>query len=206
MRNPDGIKDIALPIALAIGGLVGAGFLMSKLPADIKAKIPVVAGINLGVLIPAAVGLLAMKFLTKKAPNQAKMIYGLGFGLVLASGMGLYNMFVAPKLGLPAAGSMSGYTTYPFSGYVRSMRGYVRSPIAGYVPSNLGQMEARIPRTLGQAVTYRGALPPAGVVDSERALAYQPLSVKPYGVGLPKESRRYNEFDFSGVYDNSVYE
>lgn len=221
VKNPDGIKDVALPIALAIGGIIGATLLMKKLFIDKDTdgksildatKMPKVADINLGLLIPAAIGIASMVFLTKKAPKYAKMIYGVGFGLTVASGIAVYNQVVAnvkiknkdsqlPTIG----GSLMGYTTYPFSGYVRSMRGYVRSPLAGYVPANLGQLEQRIPRTLGEPVTYRGAIAPAGV-KSQRALAYQPLSVKPYGMGMPKESRRYNEFDFSGVYGDSVYE
>jgi len=199
-RNPNGIKDIALPVALAIGGLVGASLLMSKLPATIKAKIPTVAGVNLGIFVPAVAGITIMSILTKKMPKHSKLLYGLGFGMVLATGLGVYNTLIAPKIGLPAAGAMAGYVTTPMSGYVRSMSGYVR---AG---GQLGQMEEHIPRTLGAAVEYRGNTPPAIVPPTKRALAYQPEAVKPYGLGVPTEERRYNEFSWRGVYRNSVYE
>jgi hypothetical protein len=53
---------------------------------------------------------------------------------------------------------------------------------------------------------YRGALPAGGGPPMQRALAYQPKSVIPYGLGVPREERRYNEFAWRGVYKNSVYE
>lgn len=246
-RNP-GAMDIVLPVLTALGGLVGAGLLMKHIPTSITSKIPSVAGINLAVLIPGVAGVAAMTLLTKKMPKQSKMIYGLGFGLILASAMSVYNSMLAPKLNLPAAGAlamattpsaakvaalaeadaaakaaaadpsnsglaavaqqkaaaaaaMSGYTIQPFSGYVpSSQNGYVRS---------MGQLEDRVPgqwRSMGEAVEYRGAKPAGLIGPSRKALDYAPLSVKPYGLGLPREERRYDDFAFAGVYNESVYE
>ena len=176
--------DILLPVATGIAGLVLAGLLMKKLPASITSKMPTVAGVNLGVLIPGAAGVLAMKFLTKKLPKHSKIIYGLGFGLIMASGIALYNSLIAPKIGGYQAG-LAGYVTSPISGYVPA-----RGAMAGYVRS-MGQLEQRVPRMLS---------------PGRQALSYAPLSVKPFGLGLPAEERRYNDWTFSGVYNKSVYE
>lgn len=123
-RNP-GASDVLIPVLCAIGGLVGAGYLMQKIPED---KVPSVGGFNLSSLIPAAVGIAAMKFLTGKFPKYANIIYGVGFGLVLASGVKVYNM-IAQKANLPAISSGEQVVSAPqlpasgqsTSGYIHSL-------------------------------------------------------------------------------------
>lgn len=202
-RNPGfnmaGLKEVALPVGLAIAGILAANFLMKKVQEQtFYAKIPVVAGFNLAGLIPAVVGIAGIAFLAKKMPAQAGMLKGLGFGLILASGATVWNQLVAPKLGATAP-------KVAFGGYVtESMEGYVRSPLAGYVRS-MGQLDEGFSRSLGESVQYRGELAPLGV-PSDRALDYETATVKPYGLGLPAEERRYNDFAWRGVYGKGVYE
>ena len=191
VRNPE-LKDMGMAVALAVAGMAASGIIMKKLPATITSKFPVVAGFNTGALIPGIVGFLLMKYGTKKMPKQAKLLAGVSLGLMITSGIAVASRFI-PGF------SLSGYVTTPMSGYVRS-------PLGGYVRARgLSGLDERRPRTLGDPVRYRGELPPPGM-PSERAVAYTPAMAKPYGLGMPLESRRYNEFDFFGVYDKSTYE
>ena len=202
-----------MPVALGVGGFILSALIMSNVPASIKDKLVVgedssgAGGINLGVLIPGVAGFLLAKYGSKNMPAQSKMFYGLGFGLMLASGIGIYNVIAAKtakdgKQLLPSV-ALSGYSLYP-------MTGYVPSSMTGYVLG--GDIEEYAPRSMGEdpsfsKVEVRGELESGSVpMPTERALAYQPMSVKPYGLGLPREERRYNEYSWSGVYDRSVYE
>jgi hypothetical protein len=199
-RNP--MKEMILPLAVGALGFLGATILLKKTPSTLTSKMNV-AGFDLAPIAIPLVAAFGLMFLSKKvgflAKNQ-KVVAGLAFGLGLAgavAGVGaiLNKTGIGPKLGL------SGYTVHP-------MAGYVRRPFSGYVTrAGMGQLEDRRIRTLGDAVKYQGAMPPHGaMVPMERAVAYSPAAVKPYGLGLPIEERRYNEFDFGGVYSNANYE
>lgn len=203
-RNPGlnmaAIKEVVLPVGLALGGIIVANLLMKKVQEQsFYSKIPVVAGMSLGALIPAVIGIAGIAMLAKKMPAQAGLLKGLGFGLIMASGATVWNQLIAPKL------SATNPPKVAFGGYVtESMEGYVRSPLAGYVRS-LGQLDESFARSLGEPVEFRGELAPLGV-PSERALDYETATVKPYGLGIPAEERRYNDFAWRGVYGKGVYE
>ena len=204
-RNPGlnmaALKEVALPVGLALAGILAAAFLVKKINTQTwSAQIPTVAGFKLTGLIPAVVGIAGIALLAKKMPAQAGMIKGLGFGLMLASGAMVWNQLIAPKIS-----KTPGDISVSFGGYVtESMEGYVRSPLAGYVRS-LGQLDEGFQHSLGESVQYRGELAPLGV-PSDRALDYETATVKPYGLGLPAEERRYNDFAWRGVYARGVYE
>lgn len=210
-RNPDMLKDIALPLGLASLGFIGSALLMTAAPVQSQiAKLsPGTQKIaRIGVPIAAAVAIMTFGPKVKALAKYSKHMYFLAFGLAMAGGVAglkevLSGTAIGTKLGL------SGYVSTP-------MRGYVRRPLMGYVRQRgLGQLEERAPRSLGSAmkrggsaVQYRGAMVPAHVPSQTmtRAVGYLPGSSKPYGLGLPQDTRRYNEFGFSGVYDTATYE
>jgi len=186
-RNPMmlGESGIIAPLALAALGFIGSAAIMTNLPATVKDKL-VVGGYNLGpVVVPLAVG-LGLMFLAPKVeflkPYSKHLFFAaVGFGVagvVAGVGQALKDTEFGKKLG--------------FSGYVKRplLSGYVRRPLlSGYTVS----------RSLGQVNTQ------LAVPTFESAGALAP-AIRPFGVGLPTESRRYNEFDFGGVYGRSVYE
>lgn len=210
-RNPDMLKDIALPLGLASLGFIGSALLMTAAPVQSQiAKLsPGTQKIaRIGVPIAAALAIMTFGPKVKALAKYSKHMYFLAFGLAMAGGVAglkevLSGTAIGTKLGL------SGYVSTP-------MRGYVRRPLMGYVRQRgLGQLEERAPRSLGSAmkrggsaVQYRGAMVPAHVPSQTmtRAVGYLPGSSKPYGLGLPQDTRRYNEFGFTGVYDKATYE
>jgi len=121
VRNP-GMSDLLMPIATAIGGLIAANYVISKVHQD---KLPSFAGFGTVKLIPAALGAAGMFMLADKFPKYSKIIYGLSFGMILSSAINIWNEFVSPK-GLPAIG-LSGYIKSSNNGYIKSLHGYVRS-------------------------------------------------------------------------------
>lgn len=210
-RNPDMVKDIALPLALASVGFVGSALIMTAGPvANVLAKqSPAVQKFaKIGVPIAAALGIMMFAPKVKALAKYSKHLYFLAFGLALAGGVAGVREALAGT-GIGAKLGLSGYVVQPMSGYVRR-------PLMGYVRQRgLGQIEERVPRTLGSAMTpyggpieYRGSKVPAHLPGQKmrRALGFQPKSSKPYGLGLPKEKRRYNEFGWMGVYENGTYE
>lgn len=203
-RNPNGVNDIAVPLALASVGFLGSFFLLnsqmvkeqtSKLSPGMQKWIPVA--------LPIGVAALTMMYAPRVAAlrKYSKHIYFLSFGLAVAGGVaGLKNVLAGTDMGTKMG--MSGYVSRPgMRGYVRSMRGYVTS-------RGMGQMEERAPRLLGAPVKYRGGRVPSHAPGMKmvRATGYQPVSEKPYGLGLPQSERRYNEFSWRGAYDKGVYE
>jgi hypothetical protein len=181
-KNPKA-ADILIPVALGTLGFLGTTLLMKKLPATLTSKL-VIGGKNLApIVIPAAAGLAAMLIVPKYWPKGSKAMYGIGFGLLLAAGVSAFQQFVPADL--QAKMGLAGYVRAPGNA------GYVTSPfMSGYVQArSLGQVEpgmvAQIP---GRSASH--VLPPG----------------RAYGRGMPAPSRTYDEFRFSGVYKDSVYE
>lgn len=186
-KNPMmlGETGIIAPLALAALGFIGSSAIITNLPSSIKDKM-VVGGYNLApVAIPLAVG-LGLMFLAPKVkflqPYTKHLFFAaIGFGVagaVAGIGQAVKGTEFGKKIGV------SGYVKRPL------LSGYVKRPaLSGYTVS----------RTMGQVNTQ------LSVPTFESAGAPLP-AIKPYGVGLPTESRRYNEFDFGGVYGRSIYE
>jgi len=189
-RNPMmlGESGIIAPLALAALGFIGSAAIIANLPESIKDKLVVGEKHNIDlkpVVVPLAVG-LGLMFLAPKVeflkPYSKHLFFAaIGFGVagvVAGAGLALKDTEFGKKLG--------------FSGYVRRplLSGYVRRPLlSGYTVSrSLGQLNTQLAVPTFESA---GALAPA---------------IRPFGVGLPTESRRYNEFDFGGVYGRSVYE
>jgi hypothetical protein len=189
-RNPMlfGEGGIIAPLALATLGFVGSAAIMANLPDSVKEKMIVgeEKKFNVGaVAVPLAVGLGLMFLAPKVKPLQpySKHIFfaALGFGIAGAVS-GITQAVSGTEFGKKIG--VSGYVRRPL------MSGYVRRPLLnGYT----------VARSMGQ-VNIQNSVPML-----ESAGAPSP-AIKPYGVGLPTESRRYNEFDFGGVYGRSVYE
>jgi hypothetical protein len=210
-RNPDMLKDIALPLGLASLGFIGSALLMTASPVQSQiSKLSPGAqkAAKIGVPIAAALGIMMFAPKVKALAKYSKHMYFLAFGLAMAGGVaGLRE--VLSGTGIGAKLGLSGYVSTPMSGYVRR-------PLMGYVRQRgLGQLEERAPRTLGSAmkrggsvVNYRGNQVPAHVPSQtmNRVKGYLPGASKPYGLGLPQDTRRYNEFGFTGVYDKATYE
>jgi len=156
-RNP-GAMDILLPVVTSLGGMAVAGIMMSKISAATKAKFPVIAGFSTAALIPGVAGVLAMKYLTKKMPKQAKIIYGVSMGMMIASGISLYNQAIAPMLKAPVIGSSvavaapaekpkqlpAGQTSQ--QGYVRSLGQFepAQQGALDVIPYGIGEKEKRV--------------------------------------------------------------
>jgi len=152
-RNP-GAMDILLPVVTSLGGMAVAGIVMSKISAATKAKFPVIAGFSTAALIPGVAGVLAMKYLTKKMPKQAKIIYGVSMGMMIASGISLYNQAIAPMLKAPVIGSPVAVAApaekpkqLPAGGQT-SQQGYVRS-LGQFEPAQQGALDV-IPYGIGE--------------------------------------------------------
>lgn len=153
-----------------------------------------------GVLATILVAQIAKKMPATVPAGVAKYasaIVPIGFAFLLLK-------FAAPKvsasnknlvhglsLGLAIAGILAGISTVlpadlkakiGMGGYVRSMRGYTNVPMmASYAPNGLSGM--------GRMGNNNGG-----------------RSVKPYGLGLPLETRQYNDFNWQGVLSKSVFE
>ncbi len=197
---------------LKMAGVLAGGYFLSRIlykftagsaqGSQMLAKSPAIANIA-PVAIPMGLGFLMSTWGVKKVPAKHKGLVGnLGMGVAIAGMIVAIDKFVIPKIGPTATKlGLSGYTTSPFSGYVPSgMSGYTRS---------MGQMEDRTAggiASLGAAVEYRGTRPAGLLGPARQGLDYAPGSVKPYGLGVPRESRRYNNYTFGGVYNQSVYE
>lgn len=188
-RNPMmlGESGIIAPLALAALGFIGSAAIMANLPDSIKDKMLVGENkFNVGaVAIPLAVG-LGLMFLAPKVPALQPYTKHLFFAAV---GFGVAG--VVSGIGQAVKGTEFG-KKIGFSGYVKRplLSGYVRRPmLSGYT----------VARSLGQVDTQ------LSVPAFETAGAPAP-AIKPFGVGMPTETRRYNEFDFGGVYGRSVYE
>jgi len=220
-RNPNGMMDVAMPVLLGIAGFLGAAVLVTTLgkyvPDSMKKWAPAA--------IPVALGLAAMFLAPKYLPKYSKISYGLGFGLLMAGGISLMSQVlpenVKAMIGLssavvvtppPGAGT-AGYVYRPGAGVgsytlAPSMSGYVSRPGAGIGSGyNLSApLESRYRRTLGaNTVVAPGQFAPGGV-PTQISTGYETVGMKPYGLGLPMESRRYNNYSWIGVYDKGVYE
>jgi len=218
-RNPMPIWDVAMPVLLGIGGFLGAAFLVGKigpmLPAGIQKWAPAA--------IPVALGLAAMFLAPKYLPKFSKVAYGLGFGLLMAGGISLMNQVLpeniksmiglAPSTAAGAAAGNSGFVYRPGAGVgaytlAPSMSGYVSRPGAGIGSGyNLSApLESRYRRTLGANTMVAPGQRAPGGVPTQITTGYETVGMKPYGLGLPMESRRYNNYNWIGVYDKGVYE
>jgi len=198
---------------LKMAGIVAGGYFLSRIlykftagsaaAQGMLAKSPAIANLA-PVVVPMGLGFLMATWGAKKAPAKWKGLVGnLGIGVAIAGMIGAIDRYIIPRIGAETTAKLglSGYTTSPFSGYVPAgMSGYTRS---------MGQMEERYPgdvASLGASVEYRGTRPAGLLGPARKGLDYSASAVKPYGLGVPRESRRYNNYTFGGVYDTSVYE
>jgi hypothetical protein len=226
MYNPDfgGLMTSIGPVLLGIAGFLGAALLVSKiapmLPPSMQQWAPAA--------VPVAIALGAMYFAPKYLPKYKNIVMGLGVGLLMAGGISLMAKMlpdnIKSMIGLstpvaaipattPAAGTTAGYVYRPGGGVgaytlAPSMSGYVRRPGAGIGSGyNLSApLENRYRRTLGaNTMVPPGQFAPGGV-PTQVTTGYETVGMKPYGLGLPQESRRYNNYSWIGVYDKGVYE
>jgi len=180
MRNP-GIADVLLPVGLGVAGFVLAAFLLGK---DKTGK----------GLLPDSIGKALTFNIGGVATDFSSAIIPLGLG-ILAVMFGpkylpKYSKYVySIGLGLATFGAVAAAkhfivpkdnpARFNFSGYTTvPFRGYTRS-LHGYVRKPFGQIER----------------PQLGSGSS-----------KPYGVGLPSETRNYDKFNWGGIYSQSVWE
>lgn len=180
MRNP-GIADVLLPVGLGVAGFVLAAFLLGK---DKTGK----------GLLPDSIGKALTFNIGGVATDFSSAIIPLGLG-ILAVMFGpkylpKYSKYVySIGLGLATFGAVAAAKhfivpkdnpgRFNFAGYTTvPFRGYTRS-LHGYVRKPFGQIER----------------PQLGSGSS-----------KPYGVGLPSETRNYDKFNWGGIYSQSVWE
>lgn len=183
-----GEGGIVAPLALATLGFFGSSFIINSLPDSIKEKMKVgnEKKFDVGsVAIPMAIG-LGLMFLAPKVkalqPYSKHIFFAaVGFGLAGAVS-GINQSLSGTEFGKKFG--VSGYVKRPV------LSGYVKRPMLnGYT----------VARSLGQVNTQM-------TVPTFESAGAQAPAIKPYGIGLPTESRRYNEFDFGGVYGRSAYE